>query len=947
MKIPEFFEKRSLLLEPSDKGNLLKIIFLFSLILLFATEAYSSTQENPSKITYDFSKLQIPFIENLGHANKEIKYYARMFGGNVVITGAGEIVYILPKVINEKISTGLILREKFVNGKIKDVSGEEVSSTNIRYFLGTKSSNWGKSILVYKSVSLGEVYKNLEIKIKAHGNNVEKLLFINSGGNPEEIKISLEGAESLTINKSGQLEVETDLGTVKFSKPVAYQEINGERVEVSVSYILESDGPEKIYGFQIGEYDKTRTLVIDPLLASALIGGSRDDFAYALTLDSSGNVYVSGYTMAIDFPISPGIITASYLNGSDVFVSKLNSDLTSLLTSAVIGGVSDDLAYSVKLDSSGNVYLSGYTMSADFPTTPGVFTASIRGGSDVFISKLDSDLTSLLGSTVIGGNKDDFAYSLALDFSGNIYVGGYTASTDFPVTLDALSTSFISGTADAFISKFNNDLTSLLASTFVGGSDTDYIRSLAVFSDYDLYPDIYIYAAGNTFSSDFPITPDAYDSSFNGKADTFIVLLNTNLTFLVSSTFLGGSRDDYASAVVLDSAGNVYVTGDTSSPDFPTTPGTLKSSLLDQYSDVFISKFDSGLMFLLASTFLGGSHSEYSGGIALGKEQAYGGTATLLWEAPTTNADGTPLTDLSGYNVYYGTSSLVYNQVVNVGNATTHTVNNLESGLTYYFAVTAYDSSGNESQYSNEVSKTINPQDLSPSFYSDNVFVTGSTFSSDFPVKPYSFIPYFMGDFTDAFIARLDNDLTELTASTYLGGRKYDHGSSIAVGTSGDVYIAGITYSPDFPFTFLNDATMNSYANCFLARLDSNLSSDSPITSSSYGTDYAATAMVAGQTIRVLSPNGSEILTSGSNQNIQWQTNVSDNPVTEMKLFYTKNGGKTWKLIKKLKSNSGTYVWKVPKTNKILDKCLIKVVLKDSSGRSETDISDSNFTIQP
>jgi hypothetical protein len=468
---------------------------------------------------------------------------------------------------------------------------------------------------------------------------------------------------------------------------------------------------------------------------------------------------------------------------------------------------------------------------------------------------------------------------------------------------------------------------------------------MGVFSDDDLYPDNYIYVAGNTFSFDFPTTIDAYDSLLNGKIDVFVSLLNKDLTFLISSTFLGGSENDYAGSIVVDSVGNLYVTGDTLSPDFPTTPGAFKVSLAGKYSDTFISKFDSGLMFLLASTYLGGSYSEYCGGIALGREQAYGGTATLSWDAPVTNADGTPLTDLAGYNVYYGPSPAVYGQVENVGNVMTYTINNLQDGLTYYFAVTAYDMSGNESGYSNEVSKTITASDLTPSFYVNSVFLTGSSFSPDFPVTANAFSESTSGS-ADVFVSKLNNDLTGILASTFLGGANYEHGCSIAINTSGDVYMTGNTYSFNFPVTSLDHSTKNSFTNYFIAKLDSNLSADSATAQFSGGADAISAAMVTLQGISILSPNGGEVLTSGSKQNIQWQT-PSGNPAAEVKLYYTRNSGKTWKLIKRLKGSSGTYIWNVPKTGKIQDKYLIKAVMRDSSGKSATDTSDSPFTIQP
>jgi hypothetical protein len=802
---------------------LLSLLLSAFLVFSYASQAHALVNDNKSeklKAAPDLSRLHIPFIENIGQIDKEVRYYAKTFSSTIFITKDGEIVYFLPEIKDAKISSALVLKEEIIGGVVKDIKGEKLSTTKVACFSGNDPSKWKRDIPAYEFVHLGEVYKNIEIKLRAYGDNVEKLLYVNPGADPDNIKLGLKGAKSVRIDNSGQLEIKTVLGTVAFTKPLAYQEINGKRIEVSVDYILKNNDSELVYGFKIGKYDKTRPLIIDPLLTSTLIGGNSDEYAYSIALDPSGNVYIGGYTMSMYFPAPSGALTNFSRGGSDIFIAKLDSDLTSLLASTLIGGSGDEYAYSIALDPSGNVYIGGYTTSMDFPTTSGALTNFSRGGSDIFISKLDSDLTSLLASTLLGGSSNEYAYSIALDPSGNVYIGGYTTSMDFPTTSGAFSTSLNNMTADAFISKLDSDLTSLLASTLLGGNDIDYVRSMAIFSEDDLISDdyyisdnYYISVAGNTYSHDFPTTSEAYDTFLNGKADSFISLFDKDLKFLISSTFLGGSEHEYVSAVAFDSSGNIYVTGHTRSSDFPVTPGAYQISLSSEYSDIFVSKFDMGLMFLLASTYLGGSHSEYSGGIALGREQALAGSATLIWNAPTTNVDGTLLTDLSGYNVYYGTSSGSYDHVEHVGDSTTYTVYNLKEGQTYYFALTAYDFSGNESEYSNEVYKTIATQDLQPSFQTTTVYVAGSTCSSDFPVTPGAFNNFFIGKYTDAFITKLNNDLTGIIASTFLGGSDYEHASSIAINSSGDVYTTGSIYSLDFP----------KNQNCFIIKLDPDL----------------------------------------------------------------------------------------------------------------------------
>ena len=208
----------------------------------------------------------------------------------------------------------------------------------------------------------------------------------------------------------------------------------------------------------------------------------------------------------------------------DAFVSKLNSGLTGLLASTFLGGSSDDYGYSLTLDINGNVYVTGYTRSTDFPTTGGAYDTSWNGSSDVFVSKLDSGLTGLLASTFLGGSGYDFGYSLTLDTSGNVYVTGMTRSTDFPTTSGAYDTTWNGGTYDVFVSKLDGGLTSLLASTFLGGSYDDFGYFLTLDTSGN------VYATGMTRSTDFPTTSGAYDTSLGGSGDVFISKLDGNLS---------------------------------------------------------------------------------------------------------------------------------------------------------------------------------------------------------------------------------------------------------------------------------------------------------------------------------------------------------------------------------------------------------------------------------
>jgi hypothetical protein len=344
---------------------------------------------------------------------------------------------------------------------------------------------------------------------------------------------------------------------------------------------------------------------------------------------------VTGLTFSYNFPTTTGAYDTSYNRVGDIFVSKFDSSLTNLLASTYFGGKDVDSAFAISLDSSGNVYVAGYTNSSDFPTTPGAYDTSYGSSwhPEGFVIKFDNSLTSLLGSTYLGGDyNSDMVYAMSVDGSGNVYVAGLTYtiwSSVFPTTTGAYDTSF-NGARDGFVSKLNNSLTSLLASTFLGGSSNDYVRALSIDGSGN------IYVVGQTSSSDFPVTTGAYDTSVNGD-NMFVSKLDSSLTSLISSTYLGGSRYDYARALSIDSLGNIYVAGETSSSDFPTTTGAYDTSLDGMY-DGFVSKLNNSLTSLLASTFLGGSRYDYVRALSIdGSGNIYVAGCTTSSDFPTTS----------------------------------------------------------------------------------------------------------------------------------------------------------------------------------------------------------------------------------------------------------------------------------------------------------------------
>jgi hypothetical protein len=536
--------------------TLMLIVGLLSLLWLASSKSTtfkSLTKANPSPTSSVPSKeavlakladLERGWVKNEGQWDERALFSAPGYFGTTWIAKDGELLHVAVKKEECKEQTtktkacpskSWVISERWVGGKVQTITPEEELPTKVSYFIGNDPSKHRSNLPTYRYVSLGEVWSGIEVKLKATQKTVEKLFYVKPGADPSKIVVEVDGAEGLKLSKDGEIIIQTGLGDLKLSKPSAWQEKDGKKLPVEVSYKLIG---KNRYSFVVAKADPSLPIVIDPILASTFIGGSDYEGARSIALDSSGNVYVAGYTYSSNYPTTSGAYDTSY-NGGDVFVSKLSNNLSSLLASTFIGGSRYEEAHSIALDSSGNVYVTGYTESSDYPTTSGAYDrqcgtdGTCNGGyADVFVSKLSNDLRSLLASTFIGGGGKEVAYSIALDSSGNVYVAGYTKSSNYPTTSGAYDTSYNGGDADVFVSKLSNNLSGLLASTFIGGSGEEVAYSIALYGSEN------VYVAGYTASSDYPTTSYAYDTSHNGGyTDVFVSKLDSNL----SSEAGGGS----------------------------------------------------------------------------------------------------------------------------------------------------------------------------------------------------------------------------------------------------------------------------------------------------------------------------------------------------------------------------------------------------------------------
>lgn len=721
--------------------TVLSFLILLCIIFFYVGNAIATVRPIVDNVflTNRISGSIIPFIKNTGQVNEDVGFYAKTFGGTLFVTRDGELVYSLPlkrHLLSREIGTAknskasiYVLREQLMGSNGIFPKGEDKVETKINYFIGKDITKWKNGIDSYRKISFGEVYTNVDFDLKAYGNNIEKVFTIKPQGDVESIRIGIKGA-SIAIGPTGELEINTKLGLVKFTAPVAYQDIAGQRNYVKAAYVVRNSS----YGFKVNTYDRNHALVIDPLLASTFVGGSSDDGgddnnldldSSNMVLDSSGNVYIVGYTESNDYPTTSAAYQLNINDWGDIFVSKLSPDLSTMMASTFLGGNSFENGYFIRLDDAGNVFVTGQTESADFPTTAGGYDQTIDGGSDGFVAKLSNDLSQLLASTYIGGTFGERAVALSVDSLNDIYIAGWTSSGDYPVTRGAFDQTY-NGNGDIFISKLSNDLSSLEASTFIGGSAEDPGYGYAVNLVVDSSDNVYV--AGEMESSDYPITGGAYDTTYNSAPgnndDVFISKLSGDLTVLMASTFIGGTDREGAYGLALDGSGNVYITGRSYSNNYPTTGGAYDYTS-NGSGDIFVSKLPGDLSALTASTYIGGSDYEQ------GTELYIDGSGNVYLTGLTYSAD-------------FVTTPGAYDQTFNGGEYDA-IVAKLSGDLSTLLLSTYLGGSGNDTGYALALNS------------SGDVYIAGYTDSGNYPITGGAYDPVANGGY-DFFVSILSEN---------------------------------------------------------------------------------------------------------------------------------------------------------------------------------------------
>jgi hypothetical protein len=318
------------------------------------------------------------------------------------------------------------------------------------------------------------------------------------------------------------------------------------------------------------------------LIYSTFIGGSNVDQGYGIAVDTSGNAFIVGNTQSSDYDVTAGAFQTVFAGVGDVFVTKLNSTGSVLLYSTYMGGSNNDIGRAIAIDASGNAYITGTTLSTDYPVTTGVFQNTNAGSFDVFVTKLNGAGSGLIYSTYIGGSFNDNGYDIAIDGSLNAYIVGNTQSSDYDITSGAYQTTF-SGNLDVFVTKLNSTGSGLIYSTYIGGNNYEIGQAIAVDGSGNAH------VTGNTNSADYDVTPGAFKTTYAGNFDVFVTKINSTGNSLMYSTYLGGNDYEEGFAITIDGTGKAYVTGNTYSSDFDVTTGAFQTTI-GGGSDVFVTK---------------------------------------------------------------------------------------------------------------------------------------------------------------------------------------------------------------------------------------------------------------------------------------------------------------------------------------------------------------------
>jgi hypothetical protein len=677
--------------------------------------------------------LPLAFEANEGQTDPQVKYMARGNGYTAFLT-ANETVFAMhsssqanphtarfqSQAKSKPAAAAIHLKLLGAKAQPEIVAGSKLPSHS-NYFIGNDPSKWQSGVKQYAEVSYRDVYPGVNMAFHGQQRQLEFDFIVAPGANAKPIRFGVSGAKHISTDASGNLVISSTAGDVLLHKPVAYQEKNQTREEIASSFVIANN----TVTFELGNYDRSRELVIDPSVSYAtFLGGTAEDDAYGIAIDGGGNAYVTGQTASINFPTVAGAYSTSHTGGFDVFVSKVSANGSSLLYSTYVGGGADDSGNAIAVDASGSVYVAGGTKSnTDFPVTAGAYQGTYGGGTlDAFVFELASNGGSLTFSTYLGGSQDDVANGIAVDTSG-VYVAGNTGSANFPTTVGAWQFA-MAGLGNGFITKLNTTGTARVYSTFLGAGG-ESLNGLAIDSNGNAY------VTGAAVTATFVTTTTAFQktcsSCAGGISDGFVSAIDPTGSSLVYSSFLGGAALDEGVGIAVDSSGDAYVTGVTQSVNFPVVASL---QTFGGTQNAFVTEVNPSGTTKIYSTYLGGSGHDFGAAIAVdSNKNAYVTGETNSSDFPMKNATQGALKgayDAFVSEISASGASLAFSTYL----GGTQNENNSGAGNLTGFGGIAVDTAGS------------------------NIYVAGGTSSTDFPATAGSKQTAYGGT-GDAFVAKI------------------------------------------------------------------------------------------------------------------------------------------------------------------------------------------------
>ncbi len=619
-------------LDPNYRGTLMltfkkHIFFLYALILL-TSHGFSSI--NTSAYT------SARFIENKGQWPKNVLFGARLASGMVfieedgvrfnqysaeAIKGLHEHEHHHQKIDHDSLAAHNF-KIQFHHSLLPSSFPLYAYHDLVNFFIGADESKWASNAKVYEEVILKEIYKGIDVRFYENQGHFKFDFLVHPNANPKQIQFSCKNISSEI--QSNEIVMKSAIGSIFLQNPLSFQIEDGAKKNINNRYAKNENGN---YIFSIAQYNNQQELVIDPTVFFASFSGSTaDNWGFTATYDDNGNLYNAGNVFGTGYPVTTGAYNTTFTAIVDVSITKYNSTGKGLVYSTYLGGTSIESPHSIVATKNRELVIFGTTSSLDFPTSANAYDKTFNGGTtvttdnvltysngaDIFVTKLNVAGSALVGSTLIGGNKNDglndeyiasklfynygdiFRGEVIVDANGNPIIATTTSSSNFPIA-GGFQNVFGGGSHDAIVMKFNANLSSLTWSTFIGGVGDDAAYSVQFDSKGDLY------LTGGTQSNNFPTTNPVIHSTPQGGIDGFITHISSNASAMLASTYIGTPQYDQCYFVQLDKNDNVFVYGQ-SLGAYPVSPAGVYSN---PNSHQFIHKLNSSLSSTIFSTVFG------------------------------------------------------------------------------------------------------------------------------------------------------------------------------------------------------------------------------------------------------------------------------------------------------------------------------------------------------